>query len=127
MHCTHCGTALPDGSRFCSACGLDLHATTPIRRLATGEASEADLVREALKDEYDQFAELGRGGMGMVMLAHDTILDVPVAVKLVPEVVLAFEYRGSSEDIGVTVHSHPTLSEATKEAALAVLGRSIHI
>jgi dihydrolipoamide dehydrogenase len=51
----------------------------------------------------------------------------PNVSELVPEVVLAFEYRGSSEDIGVTVHSHPTLSEATKEAALAVLGRSIHI
>ena len=38
-----------------------------------------------------------------------------------------FEYRGSSEDIGITVHSHPTLSEAVKEAALGVLGRSIHI
>ncbi|MEP7381421.1 MAG: dihydrolipoyl dehydrogenase [Gemmatimonadota bacterium] len=46
---------------------------------------------------------------------------------LLAEVVLAFEYRGSSEDIGITVHSHPTLSEATKEAALAVLGRSIHM
>ncbi|HET7458070.1 MAG TPA: dihydrolipoyl dehydrogenase [Gemmatimonadaceae bacterium] len=46
---------------------------------------------------------------------------------LIPEVVLAFEYRGSSEDIGITVHSHPTLSETVKEAALAVLGRAIHI
>ena len=42
-------------------------------------------------------------------------------------VVLAMEYRGSSEDIGMTVHAHPTLSETTKEAALAVLGRAIHI
>ncbi|MCC6316429.1 MAG: dihydrolipoyl dehydrogenase [Gemmatimonadaceae bacterium] len=50
----------------------------------------------------------------------------PNVSELIPEVVLAFEYRGSSEDIGVTVHSHPTLSEATKEAALAVLGRAIH-
>ena len=46
---------------------------------------------------------------------------------LISEVVLAFEYRGSSEDIGITVHSHPTLSEAVKEAALATLGRAIHI
>ena len=51
----------------------------------------------------------------------------PNVSELVAEVVLAFEYRGSSEDIGVTVHAHPTLSEATKEAALAVLGRPIHI
>ena len=47
--------------------------------------------------------------------------------ELIAEVVLAFEYRGSSEDIGITVHSHPTLSEATKDAALGVLGRAIHI
>jgi dihydrolipoamide dehydrogenase len=49
------------------------------------------------------------------------------ASDLIQEIVLAFEYRGSSEDIGITVHSHPTLSEAVKEAALGVLGRSIHI
>ena len=51
----------------------------------------------------------------------------PNVSELIAEVVLAFEYRGSSEDIGVTVHAHPTLSETTKEAALAVLGRAIHI
>ena len=46
---------------------------------------------------------------------------------LIQEVVLGFEYRASSEDIGITVHSHPTLSETVKEAALAVLGRAIHM
>jgi dihydrolipoamide dehydrogenase len=51
----------------------------------------------------------------------------PNVSEVIQEVVLAFEYRGSSEDIGITVHSHPTLSEAVKEAALGVLGRSIHI
>lgn len=51
----------------------------------------------------------------------------PNVSELIPEVVLAFEYRGSSEDIGITVHAHPTLSEAVKEAALGVTGRSIHI
>ena len=51
----------------------------------------------------------------------------PNASELIAEVVLAFEYRGSAEDIGITVHSHPTLSEAVKEAALAALGRAIHI
>ena len=51
----------------------------------------------------------------------------PNVSELCAEVVLAFEYRGSSEDIGVTVHSHPTLSEAVKEAALGVLGRAIHL
>jgi dihydrolipoyl dehydrogenase len=51
----------------------------------------------------------------------------PNVSELCAEVVLAFEYRGASEDIGVTVHSHPTLSEAVKEAALGVLGRAIHL
>ena len=51
----------------------------------------------------------------------------PGVSELIPEVVLAMEYRGSCEDIGMTVHAHPTLSEAVKEAALGALGRSIHI
>jgi dihydrolipoamide dehydrogenase len=51
----------------------------------------------------------------------------PNASELIGEVVLAFEYRGTADDVGATVHAHPTLSEATKEAALAVLGRSIHM
>ncbi len=49
------------------------------------------------------------------------------ASDLLTEVVLAMEFRGTSEDIGITVHSHPTLSEAVKEAALAVRGHAIHI
>jgi dihydrolipoamide dehydrogenase len=46
---------------------------------------------------------------------------------LIQEIVLAMEFRGTSEDIGGTVHSHPTLSEAVKEAALMVSGRAIHL
>ncbi|MEO6864363.1 MAG: dihydrolipoyl dehydrogenase, partial [Gemmatimonadaceae bacterium] len=38
------------------------------------------------------------------------------AADLLQEVVLAMEFRGSSDDIGITVHPHPTLSEAVKEA-----------
>ena len=51
----------------------------------------------------------------------------PNVSELVAEVVMAFEYDGSSEDIGITVHAHPTLAETVKEAALGVLGRAIHI
>ncbi len=49
------------------------------------------------------------------------------AGDLIQEIVLAVEYRGSSEDIAITTHAHPTLGETVKEAALAVLGRAIHI
>ena len=51
----------------------------------------------------------------------------PNVSELVAEAVLGFEYRASADDIGITVHAHPTLSESTKEAALAALGRAIHI
>ncbi len=51
----------------------------------------------------------------------------PNVADLMSEVVLAMAYRGSAEDIGITVHSHPTLSETVKEAALSALGRPIHI
>ena len=50
----------------------------------------------------------------------------PNVSDLMAEVVLAMEYRGSAEDIGITVHSHPTLSETVKEAALGALGRALH-
>ena len=49
------------------------------------------------------------------------------AADLLQEVVLGMEFRASADDIGITVHPHPTLSEAVKEAALGVSGRSIHI
>jgi dihydrolipoamide dehydrogenase len=51
----------------------------------------------------------------------------PNVSELVAEIVLGFEYRASADDIGITVHAHPTLAEATKEAALAALGRALHI
>lgn len=51
----------------------------------------------------------------------------PNVGDLLAEVVLAMEYRGSADDIAITVHSHPTLSEVTKEAALAAIGRVLHM
>jgi len=51
----------------------------------------------------------------------------PNVSELIAEVVLGLEYRASADDIGETVHAHPTLSEVTKEAALATLGRALQI
>jgi dihydrolipoamide dehydrogenase len=42
-------------------------------------------------------------------------------------VVIAIEFGSSAEDLALTVFSHPTLSEAVHEAALAVAGHAIHI
>src|ERR1700747_996051 len=50
-----------------------------------------------------------------------------LASELIPEAVSVIEFGGSSEDIGRTTHSHPTLSEAVREAALNVEKRALHI
>ncbi len=51
----------------------------------------------------------------------------PEAGDLVQELVVAMEFGGSAEDVARSSHGHPGLSEALKEAALAVAGRAIHI
>ena len=60
----------------------------------------------------------------------DRVLGVhvlgPRASDLIAEAVLAMEFGGSAEDIARTCHAHPTFSEAVREAALDVDGRSIH-
>jgi dihydrolipoamide dehydrogenase len=73
------------------------------------------------------------GGM-VKMLADaktDQILGVhiigPYAGELIAEAVVAMEFRGASEDIAMICHAHPTLSEAMKEAALAVDKRALNI
>src|SRR5207248_11402325 len=64
-------------------------------------------------------------------MASDRVLGVhiigPDAGTLIAEATLALEFGASAEDIARTCHAHPTLSEALKEAALAVDGRAIHI
>jgi dihydrolipoamide dehydrogenase len=63
--------------------------------------------------------------------ATDKVLGVhiigPEAGTLIAEAAIAMEFGGSSEDIARTCHAHPTLSEAVKEAALAVDKRAIHM
>jgi dihydrolipoamide dehydrogenase len=51
----------------------------------------------------------------------------PDAGHLIAEMVTAIEFGASAEDVGRICHAHPTLSEAVKEAALAVDGRPIHM
>ncbi|MEC8332541.1 MAG: dihydrolipoyl dehydrogenase [Verrucomicrobiota bacterium] len=60
----------------------------------------------------------------------DRILGVQVICKsaseLIASAVTHMEYGGSAEDLGRTIHAHPTLSEAMKEAGLAVSARALH-
>jgi dihydrolipoamide dehydrogenase len=71
---------------------------------------------------------------GLVKIIADAVTDRvlgvhvlgPRASDLIAEAVLAIEFGGSAEDIARTCHAHPTFSEAVREAALDVDGRSIH-
>ena len=71
---------------------------------------------------------------GMVKMladaATDEILGVhivgPMASELIAECVVAMEFRASAEDLARICHAHPSLSEATKEAALAVAKRTLN-
>jgi len=60
----------------------------------------------------------------------DTILGAQIlgknAGELISEVVTHMEYSGSAEDLARTIHAHPTMSEAVKEAAAAVSKTAIH-
>ena len=61
----------------------------------------------------------------------DRILGVhivgPEAGNMIAEAAVAMEFGGSAEDLARTCHAHPTLTEAVKEAALAVEDRAIHM
>ena len=71
---------------------------------------------------------------GMVKVLADATTDEilgvhivgPQASELIAEAVVAMEFRASSEDIARICHAHPSLSEATKEAALAVVKRALN-
>jgi dihydrolipoamide dehydrogenase len=73
-----------------------------------------------------------RDGLVKVVAAaqSDRVLGVhilgPRASDLIAEAVLAIEFGASAEDIARTCHAHPTFTEAVREAALAVDGRSLH-
>ena len=72
---------------------------------------------------------------GMVKLLADASTDRilgchiigPSAADLLQQIVIAMEFSASAEDIGLTMFSHPALSEAIHEAALAANGHAIHI
>jgi dihydrolipoamide dehydrogenase len=49
------------------------------------------------------------------------------AGEMIHEIVVLMEFGGSAEDLARTCHAHPTMSEAVKEAAMAVAKRAIHI
>lgn len=91
--CPRCGAAFDGGALFCPRCGVDvsgthtLAATAPMPTTGEGGAPRIQVtMRQTLRDatlgEYEILAELGRGGMATVFLAHEIALDRKVAIKV---------------------------------------------
>jgi dihydrolipoamide dehydrogenase len=78
----------------------------------------------ALGDTTGFVKVIARTGTDEILGVH--ILG-PFASELISEAVVAMEFRGSAEDIGMIIHAHPSLSEALKDAALGVDKRSLNI
>ena len=80
-------------------------------------------------------ARANRTSEGFVKVLADAKTDQVLGVhilganagEMIHEAAVLMEFKGSSEDLARTCHAHPTMSEAIKEAALAVEKRAIHV
>ena len=110
--------------------------------IATAGMSETEAKNRGLRLRVGKFpfAALGRAQClgeteGFVKVLTDESTDRvvgihvvgPNASDLISEAVLALEMGSSAEDISLTIHPHPTLGEATMEAAAASRGHAIHV
>ncbi len=92
--------------------------------IRTGKFPFAANGRALANDSTDGFVKV------IACATTDKILGVQMigsgTSELIASAVAHMEYGGSAEDVARTVHAHPTMSEAFKEAALAVDKRAIH-
>ena len=110
--------------------------------IATVGKTEEQLKQEGVAYNVGKFPFMANGRAramnatdGFVKIIADAKTDKvlgchivgPEAGTLIAEVVIAMEFGASAEDIARTCHAHPTLQEVTKEAALAVAKRPLHI
>jgi dihydrolipoamide dehydrogenase len=116
-----------------------VYTAPEIASVGMTEAEAREAGRELRVGKFP-FAANGRArclgeAEGLVKLIADARTDRllglhilgPRASDLIAEASLAMEFEAAAEDIALSVHAHPTLPEALKEAALASLGRALHI
>jgi serine/threonine protein kinase len=88
VSCNRCGAKIAPGAHFCASCGLDISSpqggVTTVNVPAAPQRGDAlrDALRQATLGDYEIMAELGRGGMATVFLAHDIALGRKVAIKV---------------------------------------------
>ncbi len=80
--------------------------------------------RARAMDNVDGFVKvLANPESGRILGVH---IIGPCASELISEAVTIMAFDGSIEDVALTMHAHPTLSEAFKEAALGAFGKAVH-
>jgi dihydrolipoamide dehydrogenase len=80
--------------------------------------------RARAMDNVDGFVKvLANPESGRILGVH---IIGPCASELISEAVTIMSFDGSIEDVALTMHAHPTLSEAFKEAALGAFGKAVH-
>ena len=84
MECLKCHTPLPDGSKFCYACGADVTGGGTLGTNASGTEALMQRLQRLVEGKYKVERLLGKGGMGAVFLAHDLTLEREVAIKVLP-------------------------------------------
>ena len=129
-YCARCGTSLAPGAYFCLRCGTSVPVTpggasatvAPPRRPSPHHTAQLDALRKATLGEYEVLAELGRGGMATVYLAHDLALDRKVAIKvLAPALLLMGEgmverFKREARTAAALSHPHIIPIYAVKES-----------
>lgn len=137
--CGNCGAAFPAGSLFCPSCGeryvaatrpMAAHDTPTVRvdsvpvAVTAGVSAHVrimEVLRQATLGEYEIVAELGRGGMATVYLAHDIALDRKVAIKVMSPALLEGEgaierFKREARTAGGLSHPHIIPIHAVKES-----------
>jgi len=84
MECLKCHTPLPDGSKFCFACGADVTGGGTLGAGTSATEALMQRLQRLVEGKYKVERMLGKGGMGAVFLAHDLTLEREVAIKVLP-------------------------------------------
>jgi serine/threonine protein kinase len=148
--CPKCGTAVPPGAVVCATCGTGVQAIAPALAAtsamaptdtptvhtpppsgsaatsgSTGSMLTQSRMMEALRSatlgDYEILAELGRGGMATVYLAHDMALDRKVAIKVMSPALLDGEgaierFKREAKTAGALSHPHIIPIHAVKQS-----------
>ena len=112
-------------------------------RLDLASPAGQDVLRDLVRNADVLVQNLSPGAMDRFGLGYDELSQVnpglimasgtgfgsfgPYAGELIAEAVAAMAFGAAAEDIGMICHAHPSLSEAMKDAALAVDKRALNI